>query len=145
VKYTNHLWLSLLGFFAVLTLASSLIFAAVFAGVTAAIASDESAQSADSQPVDPGFPAQTFSGLITDAHCGPRHTDSKKSAADCVRMCVRSGSRYIIVNGDKSYELSWGSQQLGELAGQRVNLTGVANGDAIKVRSASALAVQPEE
>jgi len=145
VKHTNGSWLSLLGFFALLTLASSLIFAAVFAAVTAAIASGESSQSVDSQQVEPIVPGQTFSGLITDAHCGPRHTDSKKSAADCARMCVRNGSRYVMVNGDKNYELTGAPQQLGELAGQRVNLIGVLSGDAINVSSAGPVAAKSDE
>lgn len=145
MKHTNRSWLSLLGFFAVLTLASSLIFAAVFAGVTAAIASGESAQTTDSQQVDPLVPAQTFSGMITDADCGSRHTDSKKSAAECARMCVRNGSRYVMVNGDKNYELTGASQQLDKLAGQRVNLIGVLSGDAIKVSSANPAAAKSDE
>ena len=145
MKHTNRSWLSLLGFFAALTLASSLIFAAVFAGVTAAIASGESAQTADNQQVDPIVPGQSFSGLITDADCGSRHTDSRKSAAECARMCVRNGSRYVMVNGDKNYELTGAAQQLGELAGQRVSLIGVVSGDAIKVSSANPLAATAEE
>jgi hypothetical protein len=132
---SNRSWLSLVGFFAVITLASSLVFAAVFAGVTAAIASGESAQTADNQQVDPLVPSQTFSGIISDAHCGPRHMDSTKSAAECARMCVRNGSRYVMVNGDKTYELTGPPQQFEEFAGQRVKLIGVLSGDAIKVSS----------
>ena len=145
MKHTNRSWLSLLGFFAVLTLASSLIFAAVFAGVTAAIASGESAQTADNQQVDPIVPGQSFSGLITDADCGSRHTDSRKSAAECARMCVRNGSRYVMVNGDKNYELTGAAQQLGELAGQRVKVIGVVSGDPIKVSSADPVAAKSAE
>jgi len=145
VKHTNRSWLSLFGFFAVLTLASSLIFAAVFAGVTAAIASGESAQTTDNQQVDPLVPAQTFSGMITDADCRSRHTDSKMSAAECTRMCVRNGSRYVMVNGDKNYEPTGAPQQLSELAGQRVNLIGVLSGDAIKVSSADPPAAKAAE
>lgn len=29
----------------------------------------------------------------------------RKDASDCARICVRNGSRYAIVNGDKEYEL----------------------------------------
>jgi hypothetical protein len=108
VKPRGCSWLSLLGFFAVITLGYSLIFAIVLAGVTAAIAGGESAQAAEDQQVGPLVPGQTFSGMITDARCGSRHTDSKNSASD----------------------------QFGRLAGQRVSLTGVLTGGAIKVRSA---------
>jgi hypothetical protein len=50
-------------------------------------------------------PGQNFSGIVTDAHGGSTHEDSEKNASDCARICVRNGSRYAIVNGDKEYEL----------------------------------------
>jgi hypothetical protein len=137
VKHFDRSWLSLLGFFAVITLGSSLIFATVFAGVTAAFAGGESAQAADDQQVDPLVPSRTFSGMITDAHCGARHMNSKNSASECVRMCVRNGSRYIIVDGDKNYELAGNPGQFGQLAGQRVSISGVLSEGTIKVSSAS--------
>jgi hypothetical protein len=137
VKQADRSWLSLLGFFAVITLGSSLTFAVVFAGVTAAFAGNESAQALEDQQVDPLVPGQTFSGMITDSHCGPRHPDSKNSASECVRMCVRKGFRYTIVDGDRNYELTGNPEQFGQLAGQRVSLTGVLSGGTIKVSSAS--------
>jgi hypothetical protein len=145
VKQSDRSWLSLLVFFAVITLGSSLIFAVVFAGVTAAIAGGESAQAAEDQQVDPIVPGQTFSGLITDAHCGSRHTDSKNSASECARMCVRNGSRYVMVDGDRNYEITGTPGQFGQLAGQRVSLTGVLSGGAIKVSSARPQAVKVGE
>lgn len=129
-------WLSLLGFFAVITLGSSLIFAAVFAGVTAAFAGGESAQASDEQQVDPLVPGHVFSGMITDSRCGSRHTDSRRSASQCTRMCVRDGSRYILVDGDRHYELTGASAQFDQLSGERANLTGVLTGGTIKVSSA---------
>jgi hypothetical protein len=142
VKKTDRSWVSLLAFFAVVTLGSSLIFAAVFAGVTAVLAGGESAQASDNQPVDPLLPGQTFSGVISDSHCGARHTDSEKSASECVRMCVRNGSRYVIVNGDTRYELVGTPGQFDKFAAQRVTLTGVLSGGTIKVSSAKALAAR---
>jgi hypothetical protein len=50
-------------------------------------------------------PGQNFSGIATDAHGGSTHADSEKNASDCARICVRNGSSYAIVNGDKEYEL----------------------------------------
>ncbi|HXM22899.1 MAG TPA: hypothetical protein VN948_16690 [Terriglobales bacterium] len=137
VKQYDRSWLKLLAFFAVATLASSLVFAAVLAGVTVAVAGGEPPQIPDNQQVDPAVPGHAFSGLITDAHCGARHTDSERSASECARMCVRNGSRYILVDGDRKYELAGNQSQFGELAGQGVSLTGVLSGDTIKVSSAS--------
>jgi hypothetical protein len=130
-------WLSLLVFFAVITLGSSLIFAVVFAGATAAFAGGESAQAADEQQVDPLVPGQTFSGVITDSHCRARHMDSKSSASECARMCVRNGSSYSMVDGDRNYELAGNATGLSQLAGQRVSVIGVLSGSTIKVSSAS--------
>jgi hypothetical protein len=48
---------------------------------------------------------------------------------------VRNGSRYIIVDGDRIYELAGNLGQLGQFAGQRVTLIGVLNGNTIKVSS----------
>lgn len=139
VSKVQRSWLSLLGFFAVITLGSSLIFAAVFAGVTAVIAGGGAAQASDDQQVDPIVPAQSFSGIITDSHCGARHKDPGKSASECTRMCVRSGSKYLLVNGDKGYEIIGDPGQISQLAGQRVKLTGTLATDGIKVTSATAL------
>jgi hypothetical protein len=140
VKQTNRSWISLLAFFAVITLGSSLIFAAVFAGVTAVIAGGGSAQASDDQQVDPLVPGQTFSGVISDSHCGARHTDSGKSASECARMCVRNGSRYVIVNGDTRYELTGTPGQFDKFAAERVSVVGVLSGGTIKVSSAKTLA-----
>lgn len=137
---TQRSWLSLLGFFAVITLGSSLIFAAVFAGVTAVIAGGGAAQASDDVQVDPIVPAQSFSGVITDSHCGARHIDSGKSASECTRMCLRNGSKYVLVNGDKSYEIIGDPGQISQLAGERVKLTGTLAADRIKVTSATAVA-----
>jgi hypothetical protein len=138
VKHSDRSWLSLLGFFAIVTLGSSLIFAAVFASVTAAFAGGEAEQTLNDQRADPQLvPAQTFSGMITDSRCGARHTDSGKSASECTRICVRDGSRYVMVDGDKRYELNGKPEQLAQLAGQRVTLTGVLSEGMIKVNSAS--------
>jgi hypothetical protein len=135
VKQHDRSWPKLLAFFALATLASSLVFAAVLAGVTVAIAGGETPQVLDDQQVDPAVSGQTFSGFITDANCGPRHTDSEQSATECARMCVRNGSRYIVVDGDRNYELAGDPRLFGEFAGQRVSLTGVLSGNTIKVSS----------
>ena len=140
MKQSNRSWISLLAFFSVVTLGSSLIFAAVFAGVTAVIAGGESAQASEDQQVDPLVAGQTFSGVISDSHCGARHTDSGKSASECARMCVRNGSRYVIVNGDTRYELTGAPAQFDKFAGERVSVTGALSGGTIKVSSAKAAA-----
>lgn len=138
MKQHNRSWLRLLAFFTVTTFALALICAAVLAGFTVAIAGGEPPRISDGQNnVDPTARGQTFSGIITDARCGPRHADSEQSASGCARMCVRNGSKYIMVDGDRNYELAGDPLQLDRLAGERVTLIGVLSGDTIKVSSAS--------
>ena len=135
MKQHDRSWLGLLAFFTVITLALSLVFAAVLAGVTVAIAGREPPRISDNQNADPIVPGRTFSGIITDARCGPRHADSEESASGCVRMCVRNGSKYIMVDGDRNYELAGNSSLFDRFAGERVSLIGVLNGDTVKVSS----------
>ncbi len=141
VKKHDRSWFRLLAFFSITTLASSLVVAAVLAGFTVAIAGGEPPQISNDQNngqnVDPIVPGQTFSGIITDARCGPRHTDSEQSASGCARMCVRNGSKYVMVDGDRKYELAGNLGQFDRFAGERVSLTGVLDGDTIRVSSGS--------
>jgi hypothetical protein len=79
-----------------------------------------------------------FAGLVTDDHCGARHSmDSGMSPTECTRMCVRNGSRYILVEGDKKYALAGGESKLDGLAGQRAKIAGTLAGTTIKVASTS--------
>jgi hypothetical protein len=130
-------WLALLAFFAATTLASSLLFAAVLAGVTVAIAGGEVPQRGEGQEFDPIVPSQIFSGVITDARCGAKHADSRKNASDCARQCVENGANYTIVDGGSSYELTGNRRQFNQWAGQRVTLTGIREGNKIKVNEES--------
>jgi hypothetical protein len=134
VKQDSRSWVSLIAFFFVTALTSSLVFAAVFGGVTAAIG--DSVQIGDELQVDRLVPGQIFSGIVTDAHCGSKHEDSEKNASDCAKKCVRDGSRYAIVKGDRKYDLAGELWQIGQFAGQWVTLTGALDGDTIKVSSA---------
>jgi hypothetical protein len=80
-----------------------------------------------------------FAGLITDGHCGARHDmDSRMSPAECTKMCVRNGAKYLLVQGDNRYTLAGSAAELEGLAGQRVNVTGILDGSTIRVSSTSA-------
>lgn len=132
MKIQKGSWLALITFCSVMTLAASLGFAVVFAGGAVALASsgDEQVQKSDVAP------QQTFLGMITDAQCGARHNRySGKRPADCARMCVRNGSKYLLVNGDQKNILQGSEPALDHLAGQRASVTGTLNGDTIKVSS----------
>lgn len=134
MKPHRRSWLTLIGFLVATTLASSLVFAVAFAGVTAVIG-DDFVQAADEPQAEPMVPGRAFSGIITDVRCGPRHASRGKTAAECARFCVANGSKYTMVDGDKTYELLGDSEQIGKFAGQRVTVIGNLNGETINVNS----------
>ncbi|MGH9485973.1 MAG: hypothetical protein ACRD04_00070 [Terriglobales bacterium] len=85
--------------------------------------------------------ATVYSGVVSDAMCGVKHTMGPSSPAACVHMCVSSGSDYALVVGQKVYTLATKDQkQLATLyknAGKRVEVRGKLKGDTIAVHSVS--------
>jgi hypothetical protein len=81
---------------------------------------------------------KTFTGTITDEMCGADHKmmnvtpDSK-----CVTECVKAGSKYALVSGDKVYKLS-DQAAPAKFPGQKVKVTGVLSGDTITVKTVEA-------
>jgi hypothetical protein len=83
---------------------------------------------------------QTFSGVVTDAHCGAKHTtDSGQNAAGCTRLCVKSGSNYALVSGDTVFSLNGDPTFLDRYAGQRVRVWGSLEGSEIRVDSVESM------
>jgi hypothetical protein len=81
---------------------------------------------------------QVFTGRVSDAMCGAGHMMAGKPA-ECVRACIRKGSAYALVVGDKVYALDTTDKSaldtLDKLADQQAKVTGRANGDTIAVSS----------
>ena len=96
--------------------------------------------------VTPGVAAgntQTFTGKVSDAMCGAKHTEAGIAPADCVRACVQRGTKYALVVGDKVYNLSTSDRasldELNKLAWEQAKVTGTASGDTISVKSVAAV------
>ena len=87
---------------------------------------------------------QTFTGKVSDAMCGAKHTEGGIAPADCVRDCVKKGAKYALVVGDKVYNLDTSDQaaldELNKLAWEQAKVTGTANGDTIAVKSVTSAA-----
>jgi len=83
---------------------------------------------------------QTFTGEVSDAMCGAKHMMENK--AECTRDCVKKGSNYSLVVGDKVYTLHTTNKgnldELNSLAGEKAKVTGTANGDTIEVSKVAA-------
>ena len=85
---------------------------------------------------------QTFTGKVSDAMCGAKHSEAGIAPADCVRTCVQKGANYALVVGDKVYTLKTSDKatldQLNKLAWEQAKVTGTASGDTISVKSVAA-------
>lgn len=68
--------------------------------------------------------SETHVGVITDTMCGMDHAPMKVSPdSDCVRQCVKHGSKYALLEGGKVYTLS-DQDSPAKFAGQKVKVTG---------------------
>ncbi len=85
--------------------------------------------------------SQTFTGEVSDSMCGAKHAMAGDNAA-CTRACVKKGSNYALVVGDKVYTLKTTDQaalsELDKLAGAKAKVSGTAAGDTIEVSKVSA-------
>jgi hypothetical protein len=133
----NRSWFALIRCCATPALGVALGSAILFTGVAVAVAGGGERANASAQEGD--NPKETvYAGLITDDHCGARHDmDSGKNPANCTKMCIRNGSKYILVVGDKRYALAGNASTLDGLAGQRANVAGTLEGNTIKLGSTS--------
>jgi hypothetical protein len=74
---------------------------------------------------------KTFTGKITDSMCGKGHASMKMgSAAECTAACVKSGAKYALYDGKKTYTLS---DQTGpaKFAWQKATVMGSVDGSGV--------------
>ena len=160
MKQSQGSWLALVTFCAVTTFAAALGFGLLFATGSVAFAGPQSSQTSDEteagsaalasaesvspdqspemSPVklDATVPGKLFSGVITDSHCSARHSmNSGKTSAECARSCIRNGANYLLVDGEVTHALEGEANQLEKLAGERVDIVGMLEGNTIKVAS----------
>src|SRR5947207_2047984 len=79
-----------------------------------------------------------LTGVVSDSMCGAKHMAKDKSAADCTRECVKSGSDYALVVGGKVYPLKGDKAELDKYAGQRATVKGTLEGNNVNVESIAA-------
>lgn len=81
-----------------------------------------------------------LAGVITDSMCGAKHMIAGDDAK-CVRTCVKGGSHFALLVGDKVYQLNGHEGELDKLAGKRANVAGALNADgALEVASVTLVA-----
>lgn len=78
---------------------------------------------------------QTWTGTISDKMCGADHRKmgGQMSDRDCTLACAKGGSPYVLVAGDKIYQLSGHDADLRTHAGHAVSVAGELKGDTIRV------------
>ena len=81
---------------------------------------------------------QTLTGTVTDAMCGKKHMMQGKTPAQCTRECVKSGSDYALVVGDKIYILKGDKAAIDKFAGANVVVKGKTSGSTVTVESIKA-------
>lgn len=77
--------------------------------------------------------AQSFKGTISDSMCKRKHMMPGKSDAQCIEECVKGGAHYVLLVGDKVYNLSAKKGQISPFAGKNVQIDGELKGDTITV------------
>jgi hypothetical protein len=78
---------------------------------------------------------QTIDGVVTDSMCGKKHMMPGKTDAQCVQECIKSGSSYALVVGDKVYTLAAKPQTIAPFAGKRVHIEGSLKDNTITITS----------
>jgi len=79
----------------------------------------------------------SWTGTVSDSHCGAKHAEPGEKSAGCVTNCVKGGAKYVLVSEGKVYDLDDQSKFEG-FAGKSVKVTGELSGSSIKVESVEA-------
>ncbi len=131
---SRRVWFQTIGLSVTVAVLSAVAIALLTAVAVVALGQ----KAADPNLADAGK-VQVFSGVLTDAHCGARHpAGSKMSARDCTRMCLKRGSAWALVDGNKVYVLKGDLPDFDKRAGERVKLSGTLEENILQVRSMDA-------
>ena len=86
------------------------------------------------------FAASTWTGYITDTHCGThcQRTSNMKPDLRCIQTCIRKGSKYGLWSGNRVYVLE-PQQKAASFAAQNVEVTGTLRKGVIRLVSIRAV------
>ena len=83
----------------------------------------------------------SWTGVVSDSHCGLKHSKESAAAATCVEKCVAGGGKYVFVSGKKLYQVE-PQEKFQGMGGKDVTVTGKIEGDKITAESVEAPASQ---
>jgi hypothetical protein len=81
--------------------------------------------------------SQSIDGIVSDSMCGKKHMMPGKTDAQCVQECIKSGSHYALVAGEKVFTLSVKPQTIAPFAGKHVHIEGSFKDNTIAVTAIS--------
>ena len=82
---------------------------------------------------------ERIEGVIADSACGATHTVAAGlGAAGCTRYCVVRGARYVLVSGQRVYQLTGDPKLLDEFAGVPRTMIGRREGDTFHLTAIAA-------
>jgi len=66
---------------------------------------------------------KSWTGTVSDSHCGTKHAEASDAAAGCVESCVKGGAKYVLVADGKVYQLEPQDKFKGK-GGKTIKVTG---------------------
>jgi len=81
--------------------------------------------------------AETWTGYVSDAKCGAKHSKGSQADINCVKGCIGGGSEAVLVVGDKVVPIA-NKDKVMDFLGQKVTVTGKLDGNKITIESAKA-------
>ena len=78
---------------------------------------------------------KTLTGVVSDAMCGQTHMMRDKPDAECLRYCVKQGTKYALVVEKTVYTLEGHEAELDKYAAQKVTVKGTLKGETMTVES----------
>jgi len=79
---------------------------------------------------------KTFTGTVSDEHCGAKHAKASAAAETCVEKCVAGGAKYVLVSHGKVYQVDDQDKFKG-LGGKAVKVKGTLSDSTITVAEVS--------
>ncbi len=129
----NRFWFSLIALCVTVACAAAIVLAIVSATTALAVTTKESPST--EAKADASDRQKVLKGVVSDSSCSARHVSEDKTAAECVRACVRHGAQYALIAGERVYLLDGNLAEIDHLAGQRAEVVGLLEGDQLTVRS----------
>ena len=82
-----------------------------------------------------GSDQKAVTGIVSDAMCGATHMMKDKPAAECLRYCVKQGTKYALLASKSVYTLEGHEAELDKYAAQKVTVKGTLKGETLTVES----------